>query len=93
MIDLYGYGWLLVDGLFMTIKASIVSFAIAILLGLVGAGAKLSNSRLARGVAETYTIVIRGIPELVLLLLIYYGGTVALQEVGCAVRPRRVSRH
>jgi len=81
LINLYGYGSLLVDGLFMTIKASIVSFAIAILLGLVGAGAKLSNSRIAKGVAETYTIVIRGIPELVLLLLIYYGGTVGLQKI------------
>lgn len=81
MIDLKGYGWMLVDGTGMTLKAGLLALAVAILLGLVGAIAKLSPSRLLRGVADTYTTVIRGVPELVLLLLVFFGGTILLQKV------------
>lgn len=81
MIDLKGYGHLLIDGAWMTIGAGLVSLAIAILLGLVAAAAKVSRSRLARFVADTYTTVIRGVPELVLLLLVFFGGTILLQKL------------
>ena len=50
------------------------------LLGLIGAGAKLSNSPAARGVANTYTTVIRGVPELLLILLVYYGVPTLIQD-------------
>jgi His/Glu/Gln/Arg/opine family amino acid ABC transporter permease subunit len=50
-------------------------------MGLVGALGKLSRLRWARRLADLYTTVIRGVPELVLLLLIYYGGTVLLQDL------------
>ncbi len=80
MIDLKGYGWMLVDGTGMTLKAGLLALAVAILLGLVAAIAKLSKSRLLRGIADTYTTVIRGVPELVLLLLVFFGGTILLQK-------------
>jgi His/Glu/Gln/Arg/opine family amino acid ABC transporter permease subunit len=81
MFDLKGYGHLLIDGARMTIVAGLLSLAVAILLGLVAAAAKVSRSRLARFVADTYTTVIRGVPELVLLLLVFFGGTVLLQKL------------
>jgi len=81
MFDLKGYGHLLIDGARMTIGAGLLSLAIAILLGLVAAAAKLSGSRLARIVADTYTTVIRGVPELVMLLLVFFGGTILLQKL------------
>jgi His/Glu/Gln/Arg/opine family amino acid ABC transporter permease subunit len=81
MFDLKGYGHLLIDGAWMTIGAGLLSFAVAIVVGLIAAGAKLSKSAAARIVAETYTTVIRGVPELVLLLLVYFGGTVLLQKI------------
>jgi His/Glu/Gln/Arg/opine family amino acid ABC transporter permease subunit len=56
--------------------------AITIAMGLIGALGKLSRFRWARILADLYTTIIRGIPELVLLLLIYYGGTVLLQHLG-----------
>jgi His/Glu/Gln/Arg/opine family amino acid ABC transporter permease subunit len=52
---------------------------IATAMGMIGALGKLSRMRWARSLADLYTTVIRGVPELVLLLLIYYGGTVLLQ--------------
>ncbi len=43
--------------------------------------AKLSRSRLARGLAEAYTTLIRGIPELVLMLAIFYGGQILVNQL------------
>ena len=71
--SLDGYGRLLLDGTWVTIKLSIFSLAVAFLLGLLGASAKLSRSRAARAVATAYTTLIRAVPDLVLMLLLFYG--------------------
>jgi len=81
MLDLKGYGHLLIDGAWMTIGAGLLSFAVSIAIGLIAAAAKLSKTRAARITADTYTTVIRGVPPLVLLLLVYFGGTVLLQKI------------
>lgn len=80
MFDLLGYGHLLVDGARMTILAGLASLVVAMVLGLIAATARLSPSPVARAVAGTYTTVIRGVPELVLLLLVFFGGTMLLQK-------------
>src|SRR5262245_63420635 len=85
MFDLKGYGHLLLDGALLTMEIAVCSFAIVIVLGLMGAAAKLSPNRFARNLAEGYTIIVRGIPELVLLLLVYYGGTVLAQTLGASL--------
>ncbi|MCD8513995.1 MAG: ABC transporter permease subunit [Nitrincola sp.] len=46
-----------------------------LILGLLGAAAKLSPIRALRWIATTYTTLIRGIPELLLVLIIYFGTT------------------
>ncbi|WP_207885182.1 ABC transporter permease [Pseudomonas sp. 30_B] len=71
-ISLKGYGAILLDGTWMTIKLSICSLLLSVLLGLIGASAKLSGSRLLRLPATLYTTLIRGVPDLVLMLLIFY---------------------
>ncbi|HLB80778.1 MAG TPA: ABC transporter permease subunit [Dongiaceae bacterium] len=81
MIDLRGYGWMLWDGVQVTILVGLSAMAVALLLGLVGAWGKLSKSRTARAVANAYTTVIRGVPELVLILLVYYGTPTLIQSV------------
>ena len=50
-------------------------------LGLLGAGAKLSKSRIARRIADIYTTFVRAVPELLLIILIYYTGTSALKQL------------
>ncbi len=81
MIDLRGYGWMLWDGLQVTLLVGICSLAVGLLLGLLGAWGKLSKSRVAQGVASTYTTIVRGVPELILLLLVYYGTPTLIQRV------------
>ncbi len=73
MFDLKGYGGLLLDGLWMTLAVGLSSMLLALLLGLLGSWAKLSRNPIAVWFADLYTTVVRGIPELILLLLVYFG--------------------
>lgn len=81
MFDLQGYGWMLLDGLLLTLLVGICAMLTAIVLGLIAAWGKLSDSKVANLIAGTYTTVVRGIPELILLLLIYYGVPTLIQDV------------
>ena len=75
---LHGYLPAILEGLGLTLRVSALSLAIACVFGLIGAAAKLSSSRAARWSAEVYTTLIRGMPELVLMLLIFYGGQIGI---------------
>jgi histidine transport system permease protein len=70
--SLKGFGPLLLQGTWMTVKLSVMSLLLAIVLGLLGASAKLSKAAVLRVPAQVYTTLIRGVPDLVLMLLIFY---------------------
>ncbi|MFK3797837.1 MULTISPECIES: ABC transporter permease [unclassified Pseudomonas] len=70
--SLKGFGPLLMQGTWMTVKLSVMSLLLAIVLGLLGASAKLSKTAFLRVPAQVYTTLIRGVPDLVLMLLIFY---------------------
>ncbi len=78
---LEGYLPSLLQGLRLTVGVALLSLAIAVLLGLLGALAKLSANRFARGVAGVYTSVVRGVPDLVLMLLVFFGGQIAVNAI------------
>ena len=71
-LSLKGFGPLLMEGTWMTIKLAVLSLLLSVLLGLIGASAKLSSTKLLRVPAQLYTTLIRGVPDLVLMLLIFY---------------------
>jgi polar amino acid transport system permease protein/arginine/ornithine transport system permease protein len=85
MLDLKGYGWLLWDGVQLTVMVSVTSMAGAIVVGLVAALAKLGRSRTRFLIVETYTTIVRGVPELVLLLLVYYGLPTLVQDLAAVL--------
>lgn len=76
-----GYLPAILSGLGVTLAVAGLSLGVAVVFGLAGALAKLSASRLARALAQTYTTVIRGVPELVLMLIIFYGGQILLNDL------------
>lgn len=82
---LYGYTDLILDGARMTLQLAVCSLVLALVIGLVGAGAKLSANRLLSGFFSAYTTLIRGVPDLVLMLLIFYGLQIALNSLTEAV--------
>ncbi|MBA4245807.1 MAG: ABC transporter, partial [Pseudomonas sp.] len=71
---LQGYGSTILDGAWLTLLLALTSMAVAIFLGLLGAAFRLSPVRWLAMLGEAYATVIRGIPDLVLILLIFYGG-------------------
>jgi His/Glu/Gln/Arg/opine family amino acid ABC transporter permease subunit len=85
MLDLKGYEWVFWEGLRITLAVGVCALVLAILMGLLGAWAKLGHLRAARTAANTYTVVVRGAPELVLIILVYYGITILLQRLIQAV--------
>lgn len=78
---LHGYGPALLGGLWTTLSVAALSLAVACLFGLAGAAAKLSSSAALRALAGAYTTLIRGLPDLVLMLLVFYGGQIALNAL------------
>lgn len=68
----------------MTVQLALSSLILSVMLGLIGASAKLSNSRIARGIATAYTTLVRGVPDLVLMMLVFYGGQHLVNDLGSA---------
>ena len=64
----------LLSGTWVTIQLAIFSLMFSVFFGLIGAWAKLSKNRLAQKTAAGYTTIVRGVPDLVLILLVFYGG-------------------
>jgi His/Glu/Gln/Arg/opine family amino acid ABC transporter permease subunit len=65
---------LLLNGFGITVSVALLALLLATFLGAVAAAAKLGGGPVARGVAATYTTTIRGIPDLVTMLIVYFGG-------------------
>ncbi|HSP58796.1 MAG TPA: ABC transporter permease [Halomonas sp.] len=80
MIDLHGYGPRLAEGALITIELALLSLVLAIVLGLVTASAKMSRHWLAHRIGTLYTTIIRGVPDLVLMMLLFFGGQIGINQ-------------
>lgn len=68
-------------GMVLTIQVALLSLVVACVLGMLTAAAKLSNSMVARTVGGIYTTLIRGIPDLVLMTLLFFGGQILINQL------------
>lgn len=73
MLDLGGYLGIILSGLKQTLLVGLCAMVIALVIGILGALAKNSNKPYLTVPTSFYTATIRGIPELILLLLFFYG--------------------
>ncbi|MEK1930628.1 MAG: ABC transporter permease [Pararhizobium sp.] len=76
-----GWGGVLLHGLLNSIQIAVGGYAFGLLLGVGGAFGKLYGGPILRDLMECYTTIVRAVPELVLILLLYYAGTDALNHV------------
>lgn len=76
-----GYYLSILQGSLVSVAVALTSLAIAVVLGLITASARLSNNRVAVYLSSFYATVMRGIPELVFMLLVFYGGTTGLNQL------------
>jgi polar amino acid transport system permease protein len=73
-----GYGDEIARGTLMTIEVSFFAYWLGFIIGLAGAVAKLTGGPILRGIFAAYTTSVRAIPELVLILLLFYAGSDAV---------------
>jgi His/Glu/Gln/Arg/opine family amino acid ABC transporter permease subunit len=81
-IDLYGFGPALAAGALMTVKLALSALCLGLVLGLFGALARTSPYKPLRWLGETYSTIVRGVPELLWVLLIYLGTITTMNHIG-----------
>ena len=77
-----GWGGLLLLGASVTIAVTAAALVVGAFLGALAAWAKLSGSLVLRVLGDAYTTVFRGVPELLVIFLFYFGGSSALSALG-----------
>ncbi|WP_395061735.1 ABC transporter permease [Paraburkholderia silvatlantica] len=77
-----GWGSVLLLGALMTVVLTLAALAIGAVFGALIAAAKLSRWRMLRVVGDFYTTVFRGVPELLVIYLFYFGGSSLVTTVG-----------
>jgi His/Glu/Gln/Arg/opine family amino acid ABC transporter permease subunit len=79
---IFEYRQILIEGTLVTISLAVLSLLLSIGLGLAGAFAKLSASRGLQRVGNIYTVFVRSVPDLVLMMLIFFGGQAIVTQIG-----------
>jgi len=85
-----GWGANLLRGLVNSLKIAFGAFGFGLLIGLFGAYGKLYGGPVLRDLLAIYTTVIRAVPELVLILILYYVGTDLINKASSAMGYGRV---
>jgi polar amino acid transport system permease protein len=83
--DLYGFGPALAAGVLMTVQLALSALCLGLILGLLGALAKTSPYRALNWLGGAYSTLVRGIPELLWVLLIYFGTVNVMRVIGEAL--------
>ena len=76
-----GWGDELFIATLMTVAVSITAMLIGFLFALVFTPLKLSKNKLFNFLGNSYTTIIRGVPELLVIYLLFFGGTGAVMFV------------
>ncbi|MEE9309415.1 MAG: ABC transporter permease [Cocleimonas sp.] len=83
MTELFGgYLPLILKGMIITVEVAVLSLMLSLFLGMLTASARLYGGPIAKTLATIYTTVIRGIPDLVLMMLIFFGGQIIVNNIG-----------
>ncbi|MBI2719832.1 MAG: ABC transporter permease subunit [Rhizobiales bacterium] len=88
-----GYGDEIALGTLVTLQVSFLAYLLGFAIGLVGAVGKLAGGAITRGAFNVYTTLVRAVPELVLILLLYYAGSDSLNRLlgGVGLGPVRIN--
>jgi polar amino acid transport system permease protein len=68
------------DGVFMTLRLTIVSFVFILIVGIIMGVCRVSSVGFLKAIASMYVEIVRGVPVLVWLLWIYFGLPVLFQD-------------
>lgn len=76
-----GWGDEILAGAWLTVRLAAATLPLGLVLGFLVALAKNSQSRTAILAGNVFTTIFRGLPELLTIFIVYYGGQVLLQRV------------
>ena len=77
-----GWGFQLLTATGVTLSVSVAAFALGGVFGALIASATLSRSLPLSWFGKAYTTVLRGVPDLLVIYLLYFGGSAALSALG-----------
>ena len=80
-----GWGGNLLRGLVNSIEIAVGAYSLGVAIGIGGAYGKLYGGPIVRDLLEVYTTIVRAVPELVLILLLYFAGTDLINRVLTAI--------
>lgn len=80
LFNLGGFGDELANGLLLTIGVGVGALFVALAFGFAGAALKLAHNPLLNACGFAYTTLVRGIPELVLIITLYFGVPTVVQQ-------------
>jgi len=80
-MGLEGFGGQLAAGTWVTLQVALGAMALALLLGLGGALLKAAPVAALRWAGTGYTTLVRGLPELLVILLVYFGAAQLVNAV------------
>jgi len=75
-----GWGDEFFFGFLMTLQISLAAFFVSFLFGLAAALSKISKSKICKWVAEIYTTIVRSLPELLVVLLLYFAVAASMER-------------
>ncbi|MER9883207.1 ABC transporter permease subunit [Mesorhizobium sp. M0118] len=76
-----GWGPLMIKAAGMTLSVSLCGYLTGLLIGILGAWAKLRGGRLTHHLAKAYTTILRGIPDLLVIFILYFGSAAAIRPI------------
>ena len=85
-----GWGGNLLRGLSHSLQIALGAYALGLVIGLFGAYGKLYGGKVTRDLLAIYTTVIRAVPELVLILILYYVGSDIINRISAVIGGGRV---
>ena len=85
-----GWGRNLFYGAISTLEISALAYGLGLIIGLLGARGKLAGSKATKRLLEGYTTIVRSVPELLLIVILFYTGTQGINALAEAVGIGRI---
>lgn len=76
-----GWGATLLEGLAKSVMIALGAFSLGLVIGTLGAYGKLYGGPLTRDLLSVYTTIVRAVPELILILILYFAFTSSINNV------------
>lgn len=76
-----GWGGVLLQGLLTSLQVAVGGYLLGMMIGIAGSFGKLYGGPVTRDLLEVYTTIIRAVPELVLIVILFYAGNDAINAV------------